>query len=117
MGARDWHPRNVLAVAVGIAVAAVVVPFMVLVQIPMYLLGIGQTADRSPEEVAGYLRRFMAGTEGDRDLDDFESVPITDKELEEVRREFLSLRWWDDASRARARELLSKVEVMARQNG
>src|SRR5277367_4443040 len=45
------------------------------------------TMDRSPQDVAGFLRDFIAGEGGDWDWDEFESVPITDPVLDHIRTE------------------------------
>lgn len=45
-----------------------------------------KTVDRTPEDVAGFLRDFLEGTGGDWDWGEFESVPITDPELDALRR-------------------------------
>ncbi len=42
---------------------------------------------RTAAEVARYLRDFAHGAGGDRDWDDFTSVPIADPALEALRRE------------------------------
>jgi hypothetical protein len=44
-----------------------------------------KTVDRSPDEVAGFLRDFLDNSGGEWDWDEFESVPITDPELEHIR--------------------------------
>lgn len=44
-----------------------------------------KTVDRSADEVAGFLRDFLHNSGGQWDWDEFESVPITDPELEQIR--------------------------------
>jgi hypothetical protein len=44
-----------------------------------------KTVDRSADEVAGFLRDFLDNSGGQWDWDEFESVPITDPELEHIR--------------------------------
>jgi hypothetical protein len=44
-----------------------------------------KTVDRSADEVAGFLRDFLDNSGGQWDWDKFESVPITDPELEQIR--------------------------------
>ena len=44
-----------------------------------------KTVDRSADEVAGFLRDFLDGSGGQWDWDEFESVPFTDPELEQIR--------------------------------
>nr|WP_303705086.1 hypothetical protein [Brevundimonas naejangsanensis] len=43
------------------------------------------TVQRTPEEVAQYLRDFIEGTGGEWDWDDFASVTIKDQALESIR--------------------------------
>lgn len=45
-----------------------------------------KTVDRTPEEVAGFLRDVLEGTGGAWDWDEFECVPIADPRLEALRR-------------------------------
>lgn len=44
-----------------------------------------KTVDRSANEVVGFLRDFLDNSGGQWDWDEFESVPITDPELEDIR--------------------------------
>lgn len=44
-----------------------------------------KTVDRSADEVVGVLRDFLDNSGGQWDWDEFESVPITDPELEDIR--------------------------------
>lgn len=46
-----------------------------------------KTVDRSADEVAGFLRDFLNNSGGQWDWDEFESVPITDPELEHIRQQ------------------------------
>jgi hypothetical protein len=79
MGKRsnDWHITGWMA----FALIPVVVPVILLLKI----LGIGQTVDRTPAEVADYIRDFIEGTGGDWDWDDFTSVTIKDPVLDSIR--------------------------------
>lgn len=45
-----------------------------------------KTIDRTPDDVAGFIRDFLARTGGDWDWDEFETVPITDARLDDIRR-------------------------------
>lgn len=44
-----------------------------------------RSTDRTPGEVAGYIRDFIEGTGGEWDWDDFISVPIADPALDAIR--------------------------------
>lgn len=46
-----------------------------------------RTVDRSAPEVVGFLRDFLEGSGGEWDWDQFESVPITDPDLERIRQQ------------------------------
>lgn len=75
-----------LRVAGGIALAVVVIPIALFALFLLWLFGIDHRAKRTPEEVADQLRKFVEGTEGPRDWDDFE-VEIQDPRLEAIRAE------------------------------
>lgn len=116
MDAREWSPKNILVLAAAMIVSVLIVPFVLIARAAMYVLGVDDRADRTPEEVADYLRKFVDGSEGEWDLDDFESVPIKDEHLDSVRCEFLSIHLpMDEVGRAKAQELLSRVEMMPRE--
>ena len=76
---RKWGIREWLA----ILLTPILVPAALVAQ---WLPG-KKTKDRSAAEVARYLRDLIAGTGGDWDWDDFESVPITDSVLDRIRLE------------------------------
>jgi len=73
----DWHIAGWKA----IILAPIALPLAILIQ----LLPLKKTQDRTPEEVAGFLRDAAEGTGGEWDWDDFTSVPITDPRLEAIR--------------------------------
>ena len=70
-----------------------------------------KTIDRSAEDVAGFLADFIAGTGGERDWDEFETVPITNPELDVIRKEAAMA--GPGASRADA-DLAKLAELRAR---
>jgi len=115
MDAREWSPKNVLVIAAGVIVSVVIVPLLLIARAAMWVFGVDDRADRTPEEVADYLRKLIDGTEEEWDLDDFESVPIKNEQLDSVRCEFVSIHLpMDEVGRAKAQELLSRVEGMSR---
>ena len=67
--------------------------------------------DRSASEVAGYLRDFIEGSGGDWDWDEFESVPIKDPALDQIRRE-AGLAGSPMTDLAKLRELLGRAEAL-----
>lgn len=72
-----------------------------------------KTVDRTPGDVAGFLRDFLEGTGGDWDWDEFESVPITDPELD-VLRERAALVAPPNPDLAEMRSVLADAEAIAR---
>lgn len=76
------------------------------------LLPLKKTRDRSAVDVACFLREFINGTGGDWDWDDFESIPITNPLLDQIRREALAA-GPPNADLRRLKELLARVEAMA----
>jgi hypothetical protein len=75
----DWHITGWKAFAL--------LPVAVPVILFLKLFGIGQSTDRSADEVAGFIRDFIEGSGGEWDWDDFISVPIKARELESIRAE------------------------------
>lgn len=67
--------------------------------------------DRSVADVACFLREFINGTGGDCDWDDFESIPITNPLLDQIRREALAF-GPPNANLLRLKELLTRVEAL-----
>ncbi|PVM73844.1 hypothetical protein [Caulobacter radicis] len=98
-----------LPVWLGVLLAAAVLPVVLLSR----LWPGKQTVDRSPDEVAGILRVFIDGTGGSWDWDDFESTPITDPRLDELRRRAVKAGPPDPDVEALA-ALLSQAEALGR---
>ena len=67
--------------------AFALLPVAVPVILFLKLFGIGQSIDRSADEVAGFIRDFIKGTGGEWDWDDFICVPIKAPELDSIRAE------------------------------
>jgi hypothetical protein len=63
-----------------ILLAPILLPLAIIVQLWRGKKG----KDRTPEDVSGYLRDFLDGTGGEWDWDDFETVKITDPELDDI---------------------------------
>lgn len=76
----DWHITGWKAIVL-LPVAIPGALFFALLAI----FGIGKYADRSAEEVVGFLRDFIDGSGGKWDWDDFISVRIKSPELESIR--------------------------------
>ncbi len=61
-------------------------PFALPLALVAQLFSAKGTIDRTPDEVAGFIKDFLDGRGGEWDWDEFESVPIADPELEAIRR-------------------------------
>jgi hypothetical protein len=77
---------------------------------------LGRPIERTPSEVATFLREFIEGTGGEWDWDDFESLRIADHELDQVRREAMEA-GPPHPDLEKLRELLRRVEGMERPEG
>ena len=107
----DWHISGWKAVAL----APVLLPVAIGVQLVTRLFGLKNTRDRTISEVASFLRDFSEDAGRAWDWDDFTSVPITNTFLDGIRREPRNIDLpVSDAGRARLKELLEKVEAFAR---
>ncbi len=62
-------------------------PVLVLAALLAQFLPGKKTRDRTTAEVVEYLRNLVSGLGGEWDWDDFESIPITDPELDRIRKE------------------------------
>jgi hypothetical protein len=97
---------------------ALLIPFAfvaaIMVQLVVRLFGLKNSADLTPDEVAGYLQNFIGGRGGDWDWDDFTSVPITDPALEAIRQEAEMVPLpIDDAGISKLRQLLARARSLA----
>ena len=75
------------------------------------LLSVKLSRDRSAAQVATFIREFIEGVAGDWDWDDFESVPITDPELDRIRKD-AAMAGPPDPDFARLAELLRQAEAL-----
>lgn len=102
----DWHIAGWKA----ILLAPIALPLAILIQ----LLPLKKTRDRTPTEVAGFLRDFAEGTGGEWDWDDFTSVAITDPRLEAIRIEagLIPLQIEPEGMQ-KLRELITRAEEIA----
>jgi hypothetical protein len=78
-----WHVEGWPA----IALAVVLSPLLIIWALALKFLPFKKTADRTPGEVAGFIKDFLEGTGGEWDWDDFTSIPITNGRLDEIRQE------------------------------
>jgi hypothetical protein len=69
-------------------------------------------ARRPAAEVAAYLCNVIDGSGGERDWDDFESVPIADALLDDIRRRAAQV-GPPDPDMQQLRRLLAETEVIA----
>lgn len=93
-------------------VLAPIILFFILLKI--VLLPFERPMQRSPDEVARYLRDFLNGTGGPWDWEDFISIPIADPRLEDLRQRAseLDLPMTDDET-APLRVLVTEAEMIA----
>ena len=61
-----------------------IIPVMIIVIPLLNLFGLNKKK-ATPDYVISYLEKFIAGEDGDRDWDDFSSIPLTDPQLENIR--------------------------------
>jgi hypothetical protein len=106
--------RAGLLVPVALVCFAVFLPFILLKPLMMPF----QVKRRmSADMVAELLRRYVAGTATAGEQDYFESCELADPELEAIRSEATQLSYdggFDAATNPRFRELLARVETLAR---
>jgi len=92
------------------ALLPLAIPLILLLK----LFNIGQSTERSAEEVAGYIRDFLEGSGGDWDWDDFTSVTIKSPALDSIRDEACMIDLPLNAAGAdKLKELLAKAEALA----
>ncbi len=101
--------------ALGCLAAAVIVPVAIVVK--LVSMPFERPIERSPEEVADFPREFIEGTGGDRDFDDFESIPIADPRLDSIReRASRVTEPMTEEGLATLRALLAEAEALARED-
>ena len=96
--------------------AILLAPVAIVVALVGRALGRARSVDRTPDEVAGYLRDFLDGTGGEWDWDDFESVAITDSGLDDIRRR-AALAGPPNSDVETLRRLLAETEAFAAGRG
>ena len=114
---RPFHRGSTVGFAVPVRLALLLLPFFLAVAAIMRMFRLGQSADRNTEEVAGFLRDFIEDRGDDWDWDEFESVTITDPELEALRLEAVEAgprERREDADFEKLRTLLARTEAIDR---
>ncbi len=114
---RPFHRGSSASFAVPVWLGLLLLPLFLPVAALMQLFRIGQSADRNAEEVAGFLRDFIEDRGEDWDWDEFESVTITDPELEALRLEAVEAgprERREDADFEKLRTLLARAEAIDR---
>lgn len=81
--------NNPVANAIGCIAAIFIVPVLLVVKLA--LLPFAKPFNRSPEDVARYLRDFLEGTGKNQDWDDFISIPMADPQLDYIRQRAAAL--------------------------
>ena len=77
--ARSWTWGDVFQAALYVALAPVALPVALVVRLTE------RPIDRSPEDVAHYLRARLTGETDSWDWDDFAAIRIADRDLEDIR--------------------------------
>ena len=95
--------------------AVLLAPVLIPVALLLRLLPLKQTTDRTPAEVARFIRDFLADGGGEWDWDDFTGEAITNPWLDRIREEADAVPLpADEAGLARLEELLRRVEALGR---
>jgi hypothetical protein len=103
----DWHITGWKAFAL--------LPLAIPVALLLKIFNVGQSKERSPEEVAGFIRDFIEDGGGEWDWDDFTSVTIKSPELDSIRDEACMIDLpLNEAGMGKLKELLAKAEALAR---
>jgi hypothetical protein len=93
--------------------AFALLPLAIPVILLLKLFNIGQSTERSAEEVAGYIRDFLNGSGRDWDWDDFTSVTIESPSLDSIRDEACMIDLPLTAVGSdKLKELLAKAEAL-----
>jgi hypothetical protein len=75
-------------------------------------------ANRTPEEVAAYLRTAIDGTANEETWEDFEKVPIRDGDLETIRKQAIAVKWpLDSIGRETFEDLLRQLAELPHDEG
>jgi len=106
---QQWHVAGCLALPLGL----IAIPIILLINVAHRLFGLKISEDLTAADVASYLDDFLNGRDGDWDWDDFTSIPITDRMLDEIRREAANVDLpLDEAGRATLEELLARAREL-----
>lgn len=93
-------------------IAILLLPILAPAALIAQMLPGKKTEDRTAAEVAAYLRDFIEGRGGEWDWDDFESVPITDPDLDRIRQEAM-MAGPPGPDMVKLAELLRQVEALS----
>jgi len=105
---RQWHVRG----APACLLAPIAIPIILLIKLAE-VLGLKTSANLTAQDVEAYLQDFLDGRGGEWDWDDFTSIPITDPELEDIRRGALDVDLpLDDQGRTQLQSLLDRVRQL-----
>ena len=106
----QWHVSGWAAVALAPFVI-LAMPFAILFNIILLILGHRATADLTAEDVRSYLSDFLEGRGEEWDWDDFTSIALSDPELDAIRMEADSVPLPLDAEgRAKLVSLLKRLD-------
>jgi hypothetical protein len=94
--------------------AILLAPLLVPIGFLANLFPGGKTIDRTPDDVIGFMSDLIDGSGGPWDWDEFESVPITDPELDVIRQRAIPA-GPPSPDIATLQNLITEVQVLARQ--
>ena len=94
--------------------AMLLAPLLIPIGLLVNLLRGRKTTDRTPEDVIGFMNDLIDGSGGPWDWDEFESVSITDPELDAIRQRAIPA-GPPEPDVGTLRNLISEVQVLMRQ--
>jgi hypothetical protein len=104
--------NGILRNAIGCVACIFIVPVFLVIK--LVTMPFEKSFNRSPDEVAQYLRDFLDGTGGEWDWDDFTSIPIADPRLEDIRERAAALELpMADQDTAPLKDLIAEAEAIA----
>lgn len=105
-----------LANVAGFVVAVPLLPAFLVVK--LILMPFEKPRNLSPEEVVGYLKRFISGTDAPWDWDNFTTRPLADARLDDIRERVAALDVpLSDADLGPLNALLAEAEAIAAADG
>ena len=106
---KQWHIAGWTAVVL----APLAIPVILLILALQRWFGLKSTVDLTPSDVASYLDDFINERGGAWDWDDFTTIPISDPELESIRKAATEVPLpWDADGEKKIKALLKRVQQL-----